>query len=412
MGLSHSPKIATDGLVFYYDMGNPQKSWKGAPATNLFTETNLNNWSKTAITATSNLITPFGNPSYEITDNNTSYLNISRNVTVANDTSSYTIGLFVRKTYGATSARLGFNSGFNGGTQVAVNQRFNSDTGVATDGSVIDYSDWWYWCFTITNNGSGNTNLYCQFFPATGFYNSSDNPNATGTAIIGEMMLVAGSTAVRFAEGTRTNTQAILDLTNRNTITATSLTYASDGSFSFNGSSDQLQMSTFNMDALNSDQITLEAWVNHNNFTGSQAYINNWHSFTTDQRGVILRTFNGVAYPSFWWCWGTENGNNSYAAVSASSTTLSTNTWYHVVGTYKKNDAAKIYVNGALINSTTGSVDKDIVYDTTNRFNIGQSNINSSWMDGQISLAKIYNRALTADEVAQNFNALRGRYGI
>jgi hypothetical protein len=31
---------------------------------------------------------------------------------------------------------------------------------------------------------------------------------------------------------------------------------------------------------------------------------------------------------------------------------------------------------------------------------------------GNISNVSVYNRLLSADEVAQNFNALRGRYGI
>jgi hypothetical protein len=44
----------------------------------------------------------------------------------------------------------------------------------------------------------------------------------------------------RFVNGTRPNTESIEDLTNNNTITATSLTYASYGTFSFNGSTDQL----------------------------------------------------------------------------------------------------------------------------------------------------------------------------
>jgi hypothetical protein len=44
----------------------------------------------------------------------------------------------------------------------------------------------------------------------------------------------------RFVNGTRPNTESIKDLTNNNTITATSLTYASDGTFSFNGITDQL----------------------------------------------------------------------------------------------------------------------------------------------------------------------------
>ena len=35
MSIGHSPKIVTDGLVFYYDMENTKKSWKGEPTTNI-----------------------------------------------------------------------------------------------------------------------------------------------------------------------------------------------------------------------------------------------------------------------------------------------------------------------------------------------------------------------------------------
>jgi hypothetical protein len=33
-------------------------------------------------------------------------------------------------------------------------------------------------------------------------------------------------------------------------------------------------------------------------------------------------------------------------------------------------------------------------------------------LDGNIAQVSIYNRALSADEVSQNFNALRWRYGV
>jgi hypothetical protein len=35
MSLSHSAKIVTDALIFYYDMANKKKSWLGAPTTNI-----------------------------------------------------------------------------------------------------------------------------------------------------------------------------------------------------------------------------------------------------------------------------------------------------------------------------------------------------------------------------------------
>ena len=57
MALGHSPSIVTNGLVFAYDMGNPQKSWKGAPTTNLFTDSEqFDNWDTFFSSTQSNVI--------------------------------------------------------------------------------------------------------------------------------------------------------------------------------------------------------------------------------------------------------------------------------------------------------------------------------------------------------------------
>ena len=428
MAVFSGPKITNDGLVFYMDASNTQKSWKGAPVTNLFTETNLNNWSKSAVVELANVKTPYGNDSYSIKDNvDNSYLSISRNVTVANDTASYTIGVIVRKTYGATSARLGFNSGFNsGGTTVSSNQRFNSDTGVASSGSVLDFGDWWYWYFTITNNGSGNTNLYCSFYPATGFYNSSDNAGATGTAIIGEMMLVAGSTAARFVNGTRTNTQSILDLTNRNIITANSVTYASGDTFSFNGSNNSLTIGqTLNyIPALSN--FTLEVWFRTNAFPTAAAP--NVYGRTT-RAGVLFGSayyggtalyWNGDATGTALNIFAYIRGQDAYRITSAKS--ISLNTWTHLVlvNNYTSTKL-QFYVNGALFNEVAGPTQEYTSVAISEASNIG---ISKNQVDGggelvysniqcEIPIAKIYkDKALSAAEISQNFEASRGRYGI
>lgn len=393
MGLSHSPKVITNGLVFYMDQGNTQKSWKGAPATNLFTVTNLNNWSKSATTATSSHVTPHGDPAYDITDSNASgYSLIARDVTVANDSSSYTFSLFIKKTYGGTSAKLGFNSGFNtGGTQVAYNQRFNSDTGVANTGTVIDFGDWWYWYFTITNNSSGNTNLYCSFYPATGPYDSADNPSGVGTATIGGLMLVSGTTAVRFANSTRSNTQALLDLTGQNTITATSLMYASDGTFSFNGTNSYLSTNV----TPNKNEGTISAFfkmdslIDYNTIFDNAYSANDWECWVYASGTITFRT----------------NADNSDSRLDVAG--LVANTWYNVVITWTTNDA-KMYINGVL--SNTDSTVGTRVQPT--QLGIGGANAGNTKMAGQIPHFVMYNRALTQEEVAQNFNALRGRYGI
>jgi hypothetical protein len=400
MSLGHGLSIVRNGLVFYYDQNNIQKSWKGAPATNLWTETNLNNWSKSAIVATSQLRTPFDTPAYSITDDNTSgYESIDRNVTVANDSSSYTISCMIRKTYGATSARLGFNSGFNtGGTTVAYNQRFNSDTGVASTGTVIDYGEWWYWYFTITNNGTGNTNLYCSFYPATGLYNSSDNSTATGTAIVGAFMLVAGSTAARFVDGTRSNTQALLDLTNNNTITANSLTYTSNNTFSYGGT-DSLTLPNIASYDFSSEQ-TIEIWLKP---TESDATRRNPYNQAYGGYGTWTHEPSG----SFNYYYGDAGADNIPYIGHSSSFTVAQNE-IACVCTTRNTSESWWYKNGATDTQYIHSY--GTLAATAANIKIGTGY--AGGYIGDIYAVKIYNRALTAAEVKQNFEALRGRYGI
>jgi hypothetical protein len=394
MSLGHGASIVRDGLVFCYDQGNIQKSWKGAPATNLFTQTNLNNWSiNGAAISTSQYVTPFDDAAYAITDSNTgAYSNIDRNTTVANDSASYTVSLMVRKTYGATSATLGFNIGFNGGTQVALSPRFNSDTGVGY-GSSIDFGDWWYWYFTITNNSSGNTNLYCQFFPATGVHNGSDNVIGVGTAIIGSMMLVAGSVAARFVNGTRSTTQAVLDLTGRNTLTANSLTYASNNTFSFDGVDDLINAG--NNAILNvGNNITVNAWV----FIGS----------TASYQPIVSKVVSDYTLG-----WELANSSGALRAtvrpapIDIASGALTINSWNMTTMTFN-GTTLSLYLNGVFQTSSTGG---SVTLNSTQDMYIG-SRIQGNFFNGNVSNVQIYNRALTVAEIKQNFEAIRGRYGI
>jgi hypothetical protein len=43
---------------------------------------------------------------------------------------------------------------------------------------------------------------------------------------------------------------------------------------------------------------------------------------------------------------------------------------------------------------------------------IGQDDLGGRFFTGNIATAMIYDRALSADEITQNFNALRSRYGL
>ena len=90
---------------------------------------------------------------------------------------------------------------------------------------------------------------------------------------------------------------------------------------------------------------------------------------------------------------------------SAGTATL--NGWNNISYTYvKSSGAASIYKNGVL--QGTGTISSFI----------GTTNIliarwaSTYYFAGPGAVYRIYNRTLTATEVAQNFNVLRGRYGL
>jgi hypothetical protein len=93
-------------------------------------------------------------------------------------------------------------------------------------------------------------------------------------------------------------------------------------------------------------------------------------------------------------------------SISASSN-YGNNIWTYVCGVYDGTTLA-IYQNGIISNSASysGTIGTNSV-----SVKIGAAS-DGLYFGGNVSNAKIYNRALSAAEVSQNFNALRGRFGI
>lgn len=106
-------------------------------------------------------------------------------------------------------------------------------------------------------------------------------------------------------------------------------------------------------------------------------------------------------------------------AYSLPLNTLPSTNWIHLVQTYNGTNVSA-YVNGILdasldvpaagITGLSGPLNTG----TGGPFaiDIARNNNAANFMDGKVGLALAYNRALSAAEVAQNFNAFRGRFGI
>lgn len=69
-----------------------------------------------------------------------------------------------------------------------------------------------------------------------------------------------------------------------------------------------------------------------------------------------------------------------------------------------------IYVNGELVQSNVSSVANNMTPSTL-RFSTG-GNAATSYLKSDISIIKMYNRTLTSNEVLQNYNNLKTRFGL
>ena len=113
-----------------------------------------------------------------------------------------------------------------------------------------------------------------------------------------------------------------------------------------------------------------------------------------------------------------EFGNAS--GLVTSSSTISSNTWYHMLTTYDTS-TTKLYLNSVVQNTTnftTANIQTSgsngnyagIGCFFSNFGNIVSSPRRYGTFNGNIAGVKLYNRALSATEVAQNYNATKGRF--
>jgi hypothetical protein len=113
------------------------------------------------------------------------------------------------------------------------------------------------------------------------------------------------------------------------------------------------------------------------------------------------------------------SGNNLVARIADGSTQVLTPStsisvtdgiWRNITTIYIPGTGIFVYINSSL-NTSVGTSYGSIL--NSNNLLIGKSSSPTGyWLNGNISQVQIYNRALTASEIQQNFNALRGRFGI
>jgi hypothetical protein len=151
-------------------------------------------------------------------------------------------------------------------------------------------------------------------------------------------------------------------------------------------------------DASNLDlnNFTLEAWVWWNQHK-------NYGSLFVKGPGGSGNLFN---YCFFFYAGNIVCGfGDGGAFYNVSISTPTTNTWHHIVGTYDGVNL-KFYLDNVLTQTSAVTVTP---YQNTSTLNIVQPDYP---IDGRVANGRIYNRALTASEVQQNYFAQKSRFGL
>ena len=107
-----------------------------------------------------------------------------------------------------------------------------------------------------------------------------------------------------------------------------------------------------------------------------------------------------------------QMGGSNYFSDNTSIGITTTNAWNNVVYTFAAN-TARLYINGIVQTSQSNSgVTFPFVSDSKLYVGAYSNPIVAYAMLGNIAQTQIYNRALSASEVLQNFNATKTRFGL
>lgn len=149
----------------------------------------------------------------------------------------------------------------------------------------------------------------------------------------------------------------------------------------------------------NTQTPSVEVWIKtnattQNGFWFEKGSVNTQYSLF--QEGTLIK-------------WRTLAGGQSDLSV-VTSTYMDTSNWYQVVGTYSSG-FKRLYINSVLVSADTrsGTIPTDSGGGRIGAYGGGSP---SYFYNGNLAICKVYNKALTAQEVLQNFNATKSRFDI
>ncbi len=442
MGLSHSPKVISDGLVLYLDATNP-RSYSGTGST--WTDLSAYGYNSTLVSSPTYINNKYGQLAF---NGSTQYATVPYTSTLWN-AQAFTLSVWAKKIGTGNAGVSGImiskdtnyiEHSYNGKTLASFRNSANTQF-LVSGNTAASYNEWRHYAVTydgtqgvLYENGAatGSTTLAMSVKSTTNplnigrwdetsynfngcisgamVYNralSADevlqNYNATKYKYILKENIVTDGLLLHYdmsdyrsSPFTGTSLSDLSGIGNTGTL-VNGPTYSSvaGGSLSFDGTNDHL---TSTLD-LRRD-FTLSCWVYQNNINFA------YFGLGDPANNAALHIFNSSdGYLRF---------GMYYNDLQTDGVTFSTNTWYNYVFTYSHSSpyTKKIFRNGQQLNAINSG---QAQFTGTGTFRIGalwSTAASSHYANGLISQVLVYGKVLSDQEVLQNYNATKTRFGI
>jgi hypothetical protein len=175
--------------------------------------------------------------------------------------------------------------------------------------------------------------------------------------------------------------------------------------FSFNGTNQFAPVTTSKMNVAYTGKTTMFAIRTVNANTGNGIYRN---LFGGDGNNRNFNTYMYHVSGSTWTMHFSTGPSSPWANQSSASFTVTDNQWIVVAVTQTTSGVLTYYVNGQQI----GTPGTGITFSQFINSGIEAVARSDNYWRGDIGSVAIYGQALNASQIQQNFNTLRGRYGL
>jgi hypothetical protein len=394
------PNIERNGLVFGYDTGygvadsnTATRFYKGASITNTSNTTAIGpSWNNSGTAAWSSndtevprLFSDVPVFSMEKLTNGNSHIGLGSTPATVSTVYTYSIYIWIKP---------GNSTGMSGSSPYFRPQPANSYLGPLTYNGSSSWSTWprgrWIRISITATTPSNVTSAYIScYLDTAGDKVYFTAPQFTSTNFLSP-----------FVNGTRFTNLSLIDLTKTSNIIVSNVSFDSTGQPIFDGTDDYMQIS---LTGINLDSsCTIEGVLKRNSTPTA------WRTFFNIKPSSATTPFFEFR----------SNANSQYIYVNYFSGTdyatnaasFPTGNYGHAVATYDGNGNLKMYFNGELIHTKTGV--PSFALGTSPRLTIGRAYSNDRYTDIEAPVVKVYNRALSADEVQQNYRAYKNRFDI